>query len=291
MNKNLRDLLNNLSKSIGLFCKNFVSSFVSLLRMMVLSRFAIAKQSKHYKELKTSGSCTVLANGPSLKSAFENGEVRLEGNDIIVVNMFAQSSEFWTIKPRFYCLVDGNFFAPTNERVKEQINILSEAFDKVDWDMYLCISSGCVNGGILKNLHNNHIHILKWNTTTFEGFKSLCHYMFRHNMAMPRCQTVTNMALVAAVNLGYENVYLYGADHTWTIDLRVNERNEVCYGDRHIYATGLHVIKKDCSIGTLLHQFARMFDSHWVINDYAESRGVRIYNCTKGSFVDAYERL
>ena len=108
---------------------------------------------------------------------------------------------------------------------------------------------------------------------------------------MPRCQTVTNFALTAAVNMGYKIVYLYGADHSWTQDLRVDDENVVCYGDRHVYNTGLTIIKKENTIGHLLHQFAKMFDTHWIIKEYAEAQGCEILNCTKDSFVDAYKRL
>ena len=290
MNKHLRETLNNASKSIGNAVDNTSNSLSSLLRMMILSRYGVACKAKHYPKLKQSKDCTILANGPSLKEALENNEVRLAGNDVFVVNMFVNSPEFRTIKPRFYFLVDSAFFAPSKDRHFNLISELAEALNKVSWDMYLCISSGCVNGGLIKELHNDRIKVIRWNTTTFEGFKGLCHFMYRHNMAMPRCQTVTNMALSAAINMGYDNVYLYGADHSWTRDLRVDDDNVVCYGDRHVYATNLEVIKKDYSIGILLEHFANMFHSHWIINDYAKSMGVKIWNCTKGSFIDAYQR-
>lgn len=290
MNKNARNLLNNVAKGLGLFYSNFVASISSLLRMLILSSLNVAVKSKKYKSIVISKDCTILANGPSLKEALENNDVRLAGNDVFVVNMFVNSPEFWTIKPRFYFLVDGSFFAPSKDRHFNLISELAEALNKVSWDMYLCISSGCVNGGLIKELHNERIKVIRWNTTTFEGFKGLCHFMYRHNMAMPRCQTVTNMALSAAINMGYDNVYLYGADHSWTRDLRVDDDNVVCYGDRHVYATKLEVIKKDYSIGILLEHFANMFHSHWIINDYAKSMDVKIWNCTKGSFIDAYKR-
>lgn len=290
MNKKLRNTINVISNDTSVVLLKFYDSITSLLRMLILSQCSIAKKAKNYPLLKTSKNCTILANGPSLKKAFEDKEVICEGNDVFVVNMFVQSPEFWTIKPRFYFLVDGTFFAPNNERGSNLIRILSEAFEKVDWEMYLCISSSCVNGGILAAINNKHINILRWNTTTFDGFKGLCHYMFRNNMAMPRCQTVINMALTVAINMRYENVLLYGADHSWIRDLRVNDENEVCYGDRHVYATDVNFIKKQGTIGRLLHAFANMFDSHWKINDYAISRNVKIWNCTRNSYVDAYCR-
>lgn len=291
MNREVRNVLNSVSKGVGNMASNTVTSISSLLRVCVLSKLSIASKEKKYLIHKGSKDCCILANGPSLKDALEHGKVNLDGNDVFVVNMFVQSPEFWTIKPRFYYLVDGAFFSPKTERHNQLIQTLKDAFNKVDWEMYLCISSGCVNGGLLNELHNDHIKVLRWNTTTFEGFRWLRHFMFRHNMAMPRCQTVTNFALATAINMKYDNVYLYGADHGWTKDLRVDDDNVVCYGDRHVYNTNLTVIKLKQDIATLLRQYAMMFESHHIINDFAKSMGVKIWNCTKGSFVDAYTRL
>lgn len=290
MNKQLKDLIRKSYHSVDEFLFNISSSFVSLLRMLVLSRYGTAIKSKSYYKLRRSKDCTILATGPSLRKAFDSGEVTYEGNDIFVVNMFVQSSEFWTIKPRFYFLADEAFFSPQTERNEKLIRILSEAFSKVDWCMYLYVPASCVNGGILSSLNNENIKLLKWNISAFDGFKGICHFMYRHNLAMPKCQTVANMALVAAINMGYKNILLYGADHSWTRDLSVNDNNEVCYGDRHIYATDIQIVKKQNTIGFLLHAFAAMFDSHWKINNYAISRGVKIWNCTRGSFIDCYER-
>lgn len=290
MNKQLRETLNYYSKALERFVGNTSKSITSLVRMMVLSRLEVANKAKHYSDYKTSKECLILANGPSLKIAFENGDVHWENKDIFVVNMFVCSNEFWKIKPRFYFVIDGAFFSPSNERTKDLSHSLASALNKVDWDIFLSIPSSCINGGFIKELDNDHIHILRWNTTTFNGFKCLSHFMYRHNMAMPRCQTVTNMALVSAINMNYNNIYLYGVDHSWTRDLRVDNNNVVCYGDRHVYATDVQVIKKECSIGHLLNQFSKMFDTHWCIKDYAKSMKVNIWNCTRDSFVDAYPR-
>lgn len=291
MNTTVRNIINDIAKKVELFCSNIFSTIVSFMRMFVLSRISVAHRASHYSELKQHDNCTILANGPSLKDAFDNREVILDNVDIFCVNMFAQWELFWNIKPRFYFLSDGQFFNPTEDRCRQQVEVLIDAFNRIEWEMYLCIPAGCFNGGILKQINNNHIKILRWNTTTFEGFDCICHFLFKRNLAMPRCQTVTNAALMAAINLSYKNVYLYGADHSWTKDLRVDDNNIVCYGDRHVYDTSLSEIKLDYSIATLLIDYANMFKSHIAIQKYSNKMGVKIWNCTKNSFIDAYKRM
>ena len=126
---------------------------------------------------------------------------------------------------------------------------------------------------------------------TAECVMSFVHWAYRHLLGMPRCQTVVNFALCAAINMGYENIYLYGADHTWTRDLFVDDDNVVCYGDRHVYNKNLTVIKKEGNFAQLLDAFSKMFKSHYLIEDYSKSVDVKIWNCAGDTFLDAYERL
>lgn len=291
MNNKLREGLNKTAQASGRGFSNLGQSIVSLLRMCVLSRVSVAKRARKYGNLKSHPSCTVLANGPSLKVALEGDEVILDNVDVFCVNMFCESEYFWKLKPRFYFIVDEAYFSDSpDDRNKILIEKLYTALNKVDWDMYLCISSTGNNGGVLRKLENSKIHVLRWNTTTFEGFRGLRHAIFHSQMGMPRCQTVTNFALAAAINMHYNKVYLYGADHTWTRDLFVDDDNVVCYGDRHVYNTGLTVIKHTKNMTQILSAFSNMFASHMIIRDYADAEDVKIINKTKGSFIDAYNR-
>lgn len=290
MNNRLRDGLNALAKGTSTFFGNLCQTIVSVMRMWVLSSLKVARESKNYQNLRQSDMCCVLGNGPSLKQALEEGRVQLNG-DVMAVNMFCSSEFFSNIKPRFYFLVDGAYFAPKNERHTKLVDELTDKFNAIDWDMYLIVSSGSVYGGILQYLKNSHVKVLRMNSTTFDGFRNIRHFFYRHRMAMPRCQTVINFALGTAIAMNYRKILLYGADHTWLRDLSVNDDNIVCYGDRHVYSTGLTVIQKKDNLSKLLRQFAYMFESHELIAEYAESVGNEILNCTKGSFIDAYKRM
>lgn len=290
MNKNLRFALNSIATGVGRVISNVCQGFVSCLRMIVLSKISYAFRSVNYSKLKTNQNCCILANGPSLKKALDAGGVSTDGCDVFCVNMFCQSEYFYKIQPKFYFLIDEEYFNPSNDFTKGQVKFLTEALNKVDWTMYLMISSSSTNGGLLKGLSNTHIKVVRWNTTTVEGGKHFRNICYSLRLGMPKCQTVTNFALVAAVNMAYGKVYLYGADHSWTKDLMVNDDNQTCYGDRHVYDTNVSYRTLDCSVASLLRDFANMFETHWHIEGYSKHKGVKIINCTKGSFVDAYER-
>ena len=44
-------------------------------------------------------------------------------------------------------------------------------------------------------------------------------------------------------------------------------------------------------MASYLAEVAELFRGHEVLRDYAASLGVRIVNCTRGSMIDAYERV
>ena len=292
MNRNIKETINSVTKCFTMFCHQLGQTIASVLRMTVLSSIRIAFRSKRYIEFKNSSSCCVLGNGPSLKDDFENGKILIENNDIFCVNMFCASPLFTVIRPRFYFLVDVAFFYPSNDLHRSQVEALIEAFNRVDWKMYLITSSSSLSGSkLLNSITNPNVELLKLNSTAVDGFGFFRHFAYSHGLGMPRCQTVVNFALCTAINLGYKNVYLYGADHTWTRDLYVDENNTVCYGDRHVYNKNLTVIKKEGTFAHQLIQFATMFNSHYLIEDYSSSKKTKIWNCSSDSFLDAYERL
>ena len=50
---------------------------------------------------------------------------------------------------------------------------------------------------------------------------------------MPFSQNVLVAAIYISLNLGYKNIYLLGADHSWAHDVSVNDDNQLCLNDRH----------------------------------------------------------
>ena len=291
MNPTLKNSIRDTVKVFNSLVSVFFLTIVSIIRMSVLTNFKLAFKRGSIKRIRNAEKCTILANGPSLKAAFENGEVFTDCCDIACVNSFCESEYFWKIKPALYFLIDGEFFNPTIERCVKQVDRLKSALAKVDWPMTLIISTSSGNRGVLEGLTNPMIKVVRINTTTVNGYKWFRHNAYDLYLGMPICQTVTNMAICFAIQLKYKNIYLYGADHGWTKDLRVDDDNVCCYGDRHVFNTALTVIKLDYSIVTLLRNYANMFESHWLLKDYADSVGVKIWNCTRGSFIDAYERF
>ena len=287
-NKRFRKALS----SMKVFLSNLGNSFMSFLYICILSSQKTARRCRKEQRGDKSRNCCVLGNGPSLKNAVEKGEVKYTDCDVVCVNMFCLSEYFSVIKPQYYFLTDLAYFAPKNERHKNLINNLIKKLSEVTWNMILVIPNIVPSGGkLLNQLNNDKISVLKINTTRVDGFKKLCHYYYNRQLAIPQCENILGVVLTKIVSWNYKTIYLYGADHSWTKDLYVDDNNVVCYGDRHVYDTNLSIIKMDHPLWVELRSFTIVFKAHIKIQEYAIAKGCTIYNCTKESFIDAYPRI
>jgi len=98
--------------------------------------------------------------------------------------------------------------------------------------------------------------------------------------------------------MGYEKIFLWGADHSWLSEISVNHQNQVLINQKHFYDQHISVGKPLDKRGVgarnmpeLLTKFVHAFSGYFVLNEYAKSRSVSVLNATPGSFIDAFERV
>lgn len=233
----------------------------------------------------------ILANGPSLKNVI-NDIIPIKDNyDIRVVNDFCRYPAFFTLKPSSYVFADPLFFNDT-PRAQEVLSLLA----KVDWKMKMYVPY-IYRKNISKKINNTNIDIIPYHIMPYNGWKSLRTYLFKKGLTMPRPQNVAIPSLFIGINEGYKTIELYGVDHSWTMEIRVNDKNQVCLTDSHFYDESKVALKpflkydgSEYLMSDLLRDFAWMFDGYYILREYADSVGCRIINKTPNSFIDAFER-
>jgi hypothetical protein len=148
----------------------------------------------------------------------------------------------------------------------------------------------------IKNRNNITAHY--YNYTPIEGFSFFSHWAYRNNLGMPRPHNVLVPAIMIAINLGYTEIYLWGADHSWLPLITVDENNHALIDNKHFYdenSSKPEQMNKPGSEYRKLHEILKKlmysFESYFVIRKYAESRGSKIINATPKSYIDAFERL
>jgi hypothetical protein len=93
-----------------------------------------------------------------------------------------------------------------------------------------------------------------------------------------------------AIKLQYEICHLYGVEHSWLKDLKINDKNQVTVGLEHFYKDSNLTDEKRVLSEFLLSQ-VRLFKSHMKLQNYSHYLGIKILNHTSGSYIDAYERV
>jgi hypothetical protein len=140
---------------------------------------------------------------------------------------------------------------------------------------------------------NNNIKVVGFGNYNIDMVWSKLKYkLFNKNLAMPRVRTVLNAAIFLSVEMGYKEVCVLGLNNDWFKNIFVDKDNVVRIFDTHFYESAEND-KMPVIEGTVHEELissAIALESHHRINEYAENKGVAIYNASSSSMVDAYKR-
>ena len=277
--------------------KTASDSFASLLGRAGDSLKSIVKlalkssKSTVSKVASSDDSIIIMGNGPSLNDAIENSFDKLTTIPTLAVNFAANAPQFTQLRPRYYVLADPHFFVATDDvNVKKLMNNLSS----IDWAMTLFVPFEAKKRGFV--IDNENVKVEYFNFLAVEGFEWLENWAYASGRGMPRPRNVLIPSIMIAMKLGYGNIYVTGADHSWTKTLLVNERNEVVSIQPHFYKEDEQEQKRikvdylKYPLHQIIYSFYVAFKAYHKIQRYALHRGVKVYNSTPESFIDAFPR-
>jgi hypothetical protein len=170
--------------------------------------------------------------------------------------------------------------------------------NNVNWDITLFIPYFAFKSGRISRLKSNpNIKIAGYSSLSLNGFRLFRHHWYKKNTGMPSPQTVLNAAIFLAINNGYQEINVLGADHTFIKKLSVGFDNLIYLEDDHFYdkeKAKKKAIVDGENLGWTIEKWlltvAKMFASHRLLRDYAEHLGVKIYNLTSDTLLDVYDR-
>lgn len=264
-------------------------SIKSIVKLIVESRPAtITKEKRH-----SDGPLIIMGNGPSLNQTIEEHLTTLCASTTMAVNFAANTPVFAEIKPRYYVLVDPHFFSGIDD---DNLSKLMRALSAVDWTMTLIVPVKYAKRLPAEVADNHHISIATVNAIAVEGWDWLTRLTYSRGLGMPRPRNVLIPAIMAGVQMGYKDIYIVGADHSWMSTISVNERNEVVSVQPHFYKEDEKEVQRINTaylhrpLHDVVQSFYVAFKSYHDIQHYAAGRGIHIYNATPGSYIDAFER-
>ncbi len=272
-----------------------VAGVLTLLKILIRSRLNLSLPHTETEE------CIILGNGPSLKPLLESHSEILQQKDIICVNKFPDTPYFEVLKPAHFIFVSPEYWInnPDDPHTANRQSIMAALIEKTTWDINLyCPNKGRAAKEWIENIRRNkHIHIVFYNDTPIEGPSSWQRFFMKMGWGLPRPHNVLIPAIMVAINSGYKRIFLTGADHSWLPMISVNDQNQALVNQQHFYDQ--HTSKSNLMyklgvrprrLHEILEKFMFTFRSYFVLKDYAESKGTKIYNSTPDSYIDAFER-
>jgi hypothetical protein len=286
------------------FFDDLLESVLTTLKVILLSKFFIKKPRK----LTDHQDCVLLGNGPSLKPFLQDHLDFLKDKAVFCVNNFVRTQAFPLVRPEYYVIVAPDYWIKEEKPVwkEERYKIFHELAEKTDWDLLLFVPALAKKHQDWKKIlsQNPKIRIAYFNNTPVEGLRFLSHFYFRKWLGMPRPHNVLVGTITIALNMGFKNCYITGADHSWLQEIIVADDNRVYLSQKHFYddqlksktytdeARPMYVsgTNRERRLHEILYKFYYSFRSYWELKDYATELGTQIYNLTPGSYIDAFER-
>lgn len=260
---------------------------------MVKIAFGFRRFSKR-KPLRPDDSVVILGNGPSLRQTIDEYGDILVNKNTMAVNFAANTSMFGTLKPNYYILADPHFFIHADSDVN--VRMLWQNISNADWAINLFVPYKRLKEvrSILGN--NANVIVNGFSMTPCEGFDWFCNAVYSLGIGTPRPRNVLIPALMTSLRLGFGEIFVAGADHSWTKTLDVDDNNRVVSVQPHFYEDNEHEKKRivteyhNYPLHTILQSLYIAFRSYYTIREYANSLGAKVINITPGSFIDAFER-
>lgn len=291
--------MNESLKKIYFWLNNLGQTSISLFAVLISNNFSVARRVRQMKKVKAEKTVTILANGPSVKGIVNDRKDLLDDTDVLVVNYFGNTPDFFNIKPRYYIILDPAFFdssacvsseiksVPVNDNKSELISNLQ----KVDWYMTFFVPNSKKARKNIGNMINNPcISVVYYHATRITGFKGFQNYMLGRGQGLPTSRNVIIPAIVLMVLLRYKTIYLYGCEFSWTKTMDVDPDNGMMFfNDRHFYSKD--EIRYFGKGGYLwwLNSIVEALKGMEQVENFASSRGTKVINRTIGSFIDAFE--
>lgn len=247
------------------------------------------------KNIRTSDNtiCNVLGNGPSLA---ENINIIKDAPyPSIAVNFLCKSEYFRIIKPSYYLFIDSSFLNGADEKCANMRVDFCNCVRNIDWQMTLFLpfhQRKSIGAEMISKINNDFLKIKYINTTPIDGPIGFRNFLYKSNLGMPLAYNVINAALMVGINLGFKELHLFGAEHSFLQQLCFDEEGNLCGYNSHVYKDEFQKYYKIPRGGLEdgLYSFAKCLTSYRYISDYAKYCNTKIFNRCKDSFIESFDK-
>ncbi|MBO7572065.1 MAG: hypothetical protein J6T48_07925 [Bacteroidales bacterium] len=246
----------------------------------------------------------LIGNGPSLNKSVELYQKEIISCDRVVANFFASSSYYELLQPNIYVFADPAFFdVPENQ--KESITALFDSIvKKTTWSLRMFVPYEAREALLLNTLKLNPNIKVDYYFTKNQNVGSMSKFeAWDRNLIGPPRQNVMNVALYLSLFWGYKETYLIGVDMSSLEDIRVDQEtnelfsvdthfynNKEIYSDKKLFDSKRGRIRSDWKLHEYIYAFGRMFEYFYDLKEYADYKGLKVYNASEYSWINVFER-
>lgn len=292
-------LLKKIYKLLPLSIQNIIrDSFFYLKGCLngAVSLNSISWQNNHKK-------VAVLGNGPSLKVDRNRIKNIVESYDFICVNNFCDDILYTTLKPKMYVFLDAYFFSENAhpDWIKRRTKTFEKIEEATSWPMKIFLPHSADESILKSFIKNKNIEIIRVrNQSLFRNkYSSLVGKLYNSGIYGPPQINVLIYGVYLAVTAKYSEIYVFGADLSFHNDVFVDQKtNDLFITFKHFNEEDkVEILTKNpdklikWKMSELLRISADTFCAHEVINEYAKTKNIKIYNASNQSLIDAYERV
>jgi hypothetical protein len=283
-------------QKITIFCRELFQTLFSILKIILISKWFVSFK-KYYVEEKE---CVILGNGPCLVKDLEKNFDFIISRKKFVVNTLAFSKQYEELKPDYYVLTAPEFWLKNTIKfhIDQRTRLIKTIFEKTSWQMKLLVPFAAKNTELLNFLiTNKNITPVFINLTPIEGNTYLINRLFKANLGTPRPHNVLIPTIFLAMNFRFKKIFIFGADHSWHEEIKVDESNKVTVNHEHFFENKevrMPMYKLDGQVYFIHDVFNKLqyaFKGYFILRNYAKYLNVKIYNASSKSYIDAFERI
>lgn len=237
-----------------------------------------------FKDKHKGQRCFIVGNGPSIK----NQDLSLLKDEItFTVNFISRNEQFKDIHTNYHFFADPLIFNIENEELITDIKAISQYSPYVDCFVpyYADAKEFCQDiFGKNNNIGFNYFVPYEYNTIFADLTRPIKSFF-----------TVVQYAVVAAIYMGFSEIYLLGCDCTDIMNnVEACTQNHIS-GKYYGYSVSSSIdnhIKKSLQFGfeNIFRGYSRWFADYKKIDAYCHEHNIVFKNCTDGGILDCVER-
>lgn len=289
--KKLLGIFKRLPKTISnFFLKVFYPDLSNPLDFFELKE--TLANNKKFKDLYKNKRCFIVGNGPSLN---KQNLLHIKDEYLFVVNSFPHTELYDVLKPQFFVTWDAIQFDWGNPEYGENRINLFKKIGEYNPDT-ICILPVREKRKIeSKNILNNKNILYSYWGAKWKKYKKTG---FNFESQIPECNNVVDIAIMAAIYLGFSEIYLLGVDMTdffkmyeYSWEGKVDPKYEHFYEhSKEEDKIFKEVMFPESTNEARLRVAADKLMFFRYINDIAIKKNVKIVNMTEGGGLDVFPR-